>query len=106
MAKEEIIHRPECPDCNNPMIFSFCIAYKEYICIPCGRSAEFFHGLEKIETTQKKEDALKKKYESDLDRLAFTVGGANCGKCNSSAGNNCKNCTFPDEFLYWDKGGN
>ena len=103
---EAIINRPECPQCNNAMIFSFCIAYKEYICIPCGTSEEFLNGLETTETTQKKEDALKKKYSADLDRLAFTLGGATCSKCNSSKGNNCKHCKFPDEFKYWNKGEN
>jgi len=99
--KDKKIERPQCSKCENPMIFSFCIMYHEHVCIPCGKFAEMFNGLPKIETTEKEEKELKKKYAGDLQRLSFTRGGATCGKCEKRDGNNCASCKMPEKFKYW-----
>ena len=99
----ETINRPKCPGCEEPMIFSFCVKYKEYVCIPCGTAEEFLCDKQ-AETTQEAEDKLKEKYKNDIQRLSFLHGGATCGNCNNSGGNNCKKCKVPEEFEYWDKG--
>lgn len=101
---KDIIHRPKCPECGEPMLFSFCVAHNEYICVLCGIAKPFCHGLKEIETTQLQEDNLKLKYKDDIKRLAYTQGGAMCCECNQTGGNNCKNCKFPDEFKYFGKG--
>ena len=101
---KETITRPKCPTCGKPMIFSFCIAYNEYVCIPCGKSVPFFNGLEEITTTRKEEKKTKKKYENDINRLAFIQGHATCSKCNEPGGNNCPVCKIESEFKYWGKG--
>lgn len=102
-GNKDIIHRPTCPNCGQPMVFSFAIPYKEYICVPCGTSEEFCCERDS-ETTQEREDELKKKWADDLDKLAFEVGGAVCRKCNKSGGNNCKFCKIKKEFKYWKRG--
>ena len=102
--KGEMMERPKCPSCGKPMIFSFCIMYNEYVCIPCGRAVEMFNGLYKIKTTQKKEDQLKENYSDDITLLAFTRGGARCKDCNKYMGNNCPTCKLPKELKYWQKG--
>lgn len=103
MNDEQIIRRPCCRYCRQPMIASFCIAYKEYVCIPCGFAAEFLNGLDRIETTYAAEKSLREKYKDDMRRLAFTQGFASCKDCGNSGGNNCETCAFPSEFKFWNK---
>ena len=97
----ELVSLPKCPECGEAMIPSMCIAYKEYVCIPCGYSVEFCNSLNKIEITEKELDRMRSKYEKDINKLAFTNGGASCGTCNKKGGNNCKKCNIDYDFEYW-----
>lgn len=101
---EEEINRPKCTSCGEPMMYSFCIMYNEYVCIPCGIAKPMFgNGCDTIKTTEEKERKLKEKYKDDIKFLAFTQGGASCSKCNKTGGNNCPTCKLPEELKDWGK---
>jgi len=96
----------KCPKCGEPLIFSFCLPKKEYICVPCGIGFEFLNGCERIEIEEQKYKKLKNKYAKDLEKIGFNTcknGGGKCNICGTEF--NCKHCKKVEkyELKYWGK---
>jgi len=98
MTKKEV---PQCR-CGEPMLWSFSIAFNEWVCVPCGEAEPMFHGSPKMSVSHQKISAMNKKYDHDLKRLAFLKGGASCSDCRKGGGNNCETCKLSESLKYWE----
>lgn len=94
---------PLCPLCGKPMIPSFAIMGKEFVCVPCGHAEEYFNHLRKVFLHKVRINDLRRRYDKDLNHLAFTQGGAVCMDCGNTGGNNCRTCAISKTLEYWGK---
>lgn len=57
------MERPVCTNCGIPMIFSFAIACKEYVCFKCCTGVPLFNGAPKrLVDTDYDDEYMKKDY--------------------------------------------
>ena len=87
---------PKCPKCGNGMVFTFAFPYKEYACLPCDETDEFFPDNEMIVIDKQSHKALKDLWGKDLHRIAIEHGavcdnGFDCDICNDE--------TY--KYMYW-----
>lgn len=95
---------PICPKCNEPMLFSFILPYKEYVCVPCAHGEEFL--CNKTEVEEEELEKLRKKYKNDLGKRGWETavnGGGTCNECDDKF--NCKICKAFEaaEYTHWGK---
>lgn len=103
----EIIKAPICPHCGEPMLWSFCLPYCEYVCVPCGYGVGMMNAGEKREYPAEEIKALHEKYAADLHKKSYETaktGGGKCGTCGTNF--NCEKCREAEshEYQYWGKG--
>lgn len=104
--KDRYLNMKKCPKCGQPLLFSFCLPYKEYVCVPCGVGFEFLNGCETINVSEKEKDKLYKKYKIDIQKISLNTaknGGGRCKICGTKF--NCKKCQKIEkhELKYWGK---
>lgn len=73
--------------CGAPVIFTFAFRGREFICLDCGRTYEFF-GPEKVDSTPElaeRHAALKAEWVENAGAQLLCDGGyhADCAKCES-----------------------
>lgn len=93
-----------CPKCGQPMLFSFALSHKEYVCVPCAYGEEFFNDLDSKLITDKEYDNLSKKYRKDLQKIGLQTaknGGGRCKFCGDKF--DCESCTQIEkyELKFW-----
>lgn len=95
-AGPEMVELPVCPSCNGPMIFTFAFRGKEFACLPCNETDEFFCMNDKRMFPKEEVEALREKWSDDLHRIGATYGGGTCTKAV------CGICPpHPYEFKFW-----
>ncbi len=95
-----------CPKCGEPLIQSFCLPYKELVCVPCGIGFPMWNDCTKREIEKKEYDALYEKYKDDVDKKGNeTVRkyGGRCTICDDKF--DCERCkkTLERNYKYWGK---
>lgn len=93
---------PKCPNCHNAMVFTFSFPHKEYACLPCNETDEFFPYNEKEVRTIKHMDSKKRLWGDELHRIAMLLNGdgARCGRlADTGKCHVCDNEGF--EFKIW-----
>ena len=106
MSKDKVTVRI-CPECGSIMIPSFCLPYKEFVCVPCGTGEEFFNNCERKEVDEHILDDLRNKYQKDIHKISLQTaknGGGQCRYCGLNF--NCDKCKEIESHTleYWGKG--
>lgn len=91
---------PFCPTCKQAMVFCMAIPFKEFVCIPCGTSEEFF--CEKFDSSIAEHDAKIELYKDDIHALACGNGAM----CNATLEDKeCPICMQENyQYKYYLKG--
>ena len=95
---------PKCPNCGNAMVFTMSFKYKEWACLPCNETDEFFPYNPKIWRSIKYMDGKKNKWAEELSVIARRSGGGECAVKGCKEGNCdlCKKAADKDyKFKYW-----
>lgn len=85
---------PKCPTCKEGMVSTMSFPGKEYACLPCGTSDEFFCHNERIEVEDTIIEDKIEKWGDDMHVLGVTIGG---GKCTAE---DCKLCADLDNYVH------
>ena len=104
---KETVKVPLCPHCGEPMLWSFCLPYCEYVCVPCGDGVGMMNAGTKVERPAAEIEALREKYKADLHKRSYETakaGGGKCATCGTSF--NCVSCREAEqhEYQFWGKG--
>ena len=105
---KEMVKVPLCKYCGQPMLWSFCLPYCEYVCVPCGDGVGMLEAGDKVEMPKEEIDALREKYKEDLHKKSYETAKAGGGKCSICGTDfTCKECQRAEnhEYEFWGKGG-
>ena len=104
--RKEYAKYPQCPNCENAMVFTFSFPGEEYACLPCNETDEFFPRGERIWRSIKHMSAKKRKWSEELSIIARRIGGGQCAikVCKNESCDHCKRAADPNyKFIYWKK---
>lgn len=95
-----------CRHCGQPMLFSFCLPYCEWVCVPCGVGVGMIDNDRYKYISEKKYQALRKKYAKDIHKRSWETakaGGGTCKNCGKEF--NCPTCKEAEnhKYQYWGK---
>lgn len=82
---------PQCPNCKEGMVSTYVFPYKEFACLPCGTTDEFFPHNDTIEVDSKVHDNKRELWRNDLSVLGLRNGGK-CIKCSQGLEGDCPEC--------------
>lgn len=104
---KEVIKAPLCPHCGEPMLWSFCLPYCEYVCVPCGDGVGMCEAGKKVDFPAEEIKALREKYAADLHKRSYETakaGGGGCTICGTKF--TCEKCQEAEQHIYqyWGKG--
>ena len=102
LKKRRMLKCRICPHCKRIMIQTMCLQGCELVCVPCQYGVGMFNDEQEVYVPYDIHEKLCKKYEKDIHKMAFELGGAGCCKCNKIGGNNCKICNTDYDYEFKD----
>lgn len=97
MSEEKKSEYPECPRCEQAMVWSFAMSGCEYVCLPCWEGVPMWHGRPKLERSDRYMAEKKRKWSTELSIMARRWGGASCAICDDGS---CWLCKLTDDKGY------
>jgi len=102
--REDYAEYPACPNCGNAMVFTMSFPYKEWACLPCGETDEFFPRNKEIWRNIKAMDSKKRKWREELSIIARHIGGGKCAVegCENGSCELCRKAADKNyQFKFW-----